>query len=407
MEKLSVKYSPPVVRVWIAALSFFTILLLVSCNQDPLFYKIYQEVKPLEPLIKGVPTNFVEFNGGVYVASSSLYRYAKNAEGKAKWNKVSQPDGKIYALAATSTLYALTSSGLYKLGGSEWKKISIESGDGTKFSSLQTIYGADDTLFVAGWNGKTTVGINNSNFAIFYEANDVLKLVKPDTALLSGAIKSAGLYYLATNGAGIYTAAVPGLLNSSQQALAIIDAENARNKDRFKIIVALVKLNNTVTAITRNGDFLKADTTGFSILKDDYNQGLTGAVALWRDKNSADKTTPRLLLLGLRAGSGTTTYGYREIVLNESGDFITDRKIKEPGTVAIAGDPTSVSNKDRYDETIGSHPVNYLFQAPYDIDPDMTLFAAIQGTGKASEGTDGGVWSYRDRKNGWQWNAEE
>jgi hypothetical protein len=80
--------------------------------------------------------------------------------------------------------------------------------------------------------------------------------------------------------------------------------------------------------------------------------------------------------------------------------------MKTPGT----GDyPSSVNigESDRYGETIGSHPVNYLFQVPDYIDPDMVLFAAIQGTGTASDGTDGGVWSYRDREDGWQWNAEE
>jgi len=52
---------------------------------------------------------------------------------------------------------------------------------------------------------------------------------------------------------------------------------------------------------------------------------------------------------------------------------------------------------DRYTATIGKHPLNYMYQASDKIDDNMTFFASTQAAG---------LWSYRNRGGGWQWNAE-
>jgi hypothetical protein len=64
---------------------------------------------------------------------------------------------------------------------------------------------------------------------------------------------------------------------------------------------------------------------------------------------------------------------------------------------SISPDITVDGNTDRYTATIGKHPINHLFQTPNNIDPRMTFFASTQTAG---------LWSYRDRTGGWQWNAE-
>lgn len=385
------------------------LILFASCDQSPLFYQISQEVEPKEPRIKGVPSNFAVFQNGLYVASSSLHRYAKNAAGSAVWDEgtIPQPPGRIYALAATNTsLYALTLdesevSGLYKLGAGQtaWSgKIPIEEGDGTAFSSLQSIYAAGNTLFAGGWNKTATSALNAANYAIFYEDNDKLKLIKANTGLLSGAVPSTSTdYYLSTAGAGIYylsglTAALTGPL---QNAAGGSESE----------IVGIINVGADIIAVTRNGIILKINnTTNFTAYP--TGQRMTGAMTLWR--NAAGE---QLLLLGIQPGNGSTStiYGYRERKIDASGNL--DLTLNSEGKLALQvpgdGAPTTVNNKDRYANTIGSHPVNHLIQAPIGIDPEMTLFAGLQGTGKSTNEIDSGVWSYRLRNGDLQWNAEE
>ncbi|GHU88566.1 hypothetical protein FACS189476_05890 [Spirochaetia bacterium] len=384
------------------------LILFASCDQSPLFYQISQEVEPKEPRIKGVPSNFAVFQNGLYVASSSLHRYAKNAAGSAVWDTIPKPSGRIYALAATDTfLYALTLdenevSGLYKLGvgQTDWSgKIPIEEGDGTAFSSLQSIYAAGNTLFAGGWNGIATSALNATNYAIFYENNDKLKLIKANTGLLSGAVQPTPAstdYYLSTAGAGIYylsglTAALTGPL---QNAAGGSESE----------IVGIINVGADIIAVTRNGIILKINnTTDFTAYP--TGQRMTGAMTLWR--NAAGE---QLLLLGIQPGNGSTStiYGYRERKI-DGGNLDLNLNSEGKLDLQVPGDgaPSTVDNKDRYANTIGPHPVNHLIQAHIGIDPEMTLFAGLQGTGKSTNEIDSGVWSYRNRNGDWQWNAEE
>ncbi|GHV90605.1 hypothetical protein AGMMS50268_11080 [Spirochaetia bacterium] len=393
-------------------------LFWASCGQDPIFYKISLEVKPIEPRIKGVPSNFAVFEyetgkKGMYVANDYLHRYAKNAAGKAVWDEqeTPQPGGRIYALAATETttghpdrLFAMADGSLFVIGTgqSSWTKISIDpAADATAktYSSIQAIYAAGNTLFAAGWSGKADESNSrNTGFAVFYETGGVLKPIKTGTALLSGAVESGGRYYLAINGAGIFTTS--NLASGSLSGPLSFTGPEGSYNGRFLDIVAFVKTGTAVTAITRNGDFLNATESNYSIVKADINQAVTGAVAFWE---SRDNSNLRLLLVGIRSGTGNVKYGYREVALDQSGALISAQLgLRMPGE----GSPSSVNNKDKYESTIGSHPINFLYQAPRDVDPEMILFAAIQGTGKTTNNLDSGVWSYRNR-DGWQWNGEE
>lgn len=393
-------------------------LFLASCGQDPIFFKISLEVQPREPRIKGVPSNFAVFEyetgkKGLYVANDYLHRYAKNAAGKAVWDEqeTPQPGGRIYALAATETtaghpdrLFAMADGSLFVIGTgqSSWTKISIDpAADATAktYSSIQAIYAAGNTLFAAGWSGKADESNSrNTGFAVFYETGGVLKPIKTGTALLSGAAVSGGQYYLAINGAGIFTTS--NLASGSLSGPSTFTG-SGEHRDRFWDIVALVNTGAAVTAITRNGDFLNVAGSNYSIIKDDINQAMTGAVAFWE---SPDNSTLRLFLVGLRAGTGNVNYGYREVAIDGSGALVLSSQagLRMPGE----GSPSSVNDKDKYGATIGSHPINFLYQAPRDVDPEMILFAAIQGTGKTTNNLDSGVWSYRNR-DGWQWNGEE
>jgi hypothetical protein len=345
---------------------------------------ISQEVKPLEPLIKGVPTKFVVFGGAVYVANlSSISRYSGGS-----WSNQSKPNGDIRDLAATTgCLYVLTDSSLYQwpTSGGGWTKITGLSG------YPQTIYGAGTILFVSLWNGDGDSKDHKDQkdtFAIYSVADGSTAgvLVKSGTALLTGAVESGGISYLSTYGDGIYI-------------LASLTTPLVGSED--KKIVGLIAVASHVYAVARNGDILKADTSPVPTVVS-TGKYMNGAIALWEGGGDGFPPSDKLLLLGIQSDKDNT-YGYWEIKLNSAGDLPPIPLLNEPGVETV----TSVHNKDKYEATIGSYPVNHLFQVPAAIDPAKTLFAALQGTGKLKHDRDGGVWSYRERDGDWQWNAEQ
>jgi hypothetical protein len=82
-------------------------------------------------------------------------------------------------------------------------------------------------------------------------------------------------------------------------------------------------------------------------------------------------------------------------VENDKGELTHTIKYKRPGE----NNPTTVDNSDSYDNSLGTIPINHIFQAP-----DEILFASTQKNG---------VWSVRMRfvevrqKSERIWNAEE
>jgi len=200
------------------------LLMVFSCNQDPIFYKISTETEPKKPHIPGAPTKMVVFerNGRdvMFVASGGLHWYrAETVPDAFGWDSesvgVPQPGGKVIDLAVTQKyLYALSisSSGatttLRRIGhtGNTWEKIS----EGTsRFKSIQTIF-ADpkkDRLFAGAMDEKSVtypstyidygiLSLNDSTSAT------ELNLLVNNSELLSGAayLDSTSTYYLCTRG---------------------------------------------------------------------------------------------------------------------------------------------------------------------------------------------------------------
>ena len=396
------------------------VILLTACK-DPVFYTISLEVEPIQPRIKGTPTNFVVYKVNnektkfldeisMFVATSTrLYRY-KNG----KWDRsaVPSPGGKITALAAAGEyLYALcfedrnspSSAVVKRYDGGEW--ITIR-GSKAGFSRISTIYAAGDTLFVGAENRKTPF----PEAIIFYVDDDTEQLVPMirtgQRALLCGAAFDGTDYYLCTEGrtlsddekyGGIYKVNAPSRdLTPSDH---LIDGTAG-----FEFAGMISIKSNMIAAITRggnlylieNGVFLRSWFASFS-----GSFFTTGALAIYENMEGN-----KLLLAGRQnqpqygINSGYT-YGYLELLLDNSGFPISN--FREPGT---GFPPTSIagSSNERFTSTIGKEPVNHLFQAPVEVEPpkpnnpvNRTMFAST---------VKNGVWSYRDRTGGYQWNAE-
>jgi hypothetical protein len=408
-------------------------LLAIACKQDPIFSIIATETKPTKPRIEGAPTNIVVFNWEetpiMFVASGRLHWYAKTevevdvpaenpddpptkkTEITSRWDSneynIPQPGGKIISLAVTPTrLYALcfddhnaNATLRYIESGENWKNIPpIDR------YPIQSIYAdpENEQLFVGArvYNG--------SSFAIFYlDNNDTLQELRKDTSLLSGAIFRDGFFYLSTRG----------------EIFQVKDDFTETKPLREKIVImGMIKLKNedaengpTIIAVAREGGSLyevNADSIEMMTYTGDNNSGktivtgnyATGALALWEGPaDSHPEPTLKKLIAGVQgrlstvSSSSSYTHGYVEFDLKyNDGSFDTSSLRHDTNRLE------SVDDRDRYTASLGKHPINHLFQAPPEIDPNRTFFASTQTTG---------LWSYRYRDNegwkGFQWNAEE
>lgn len=345
---------------------------LMSCKQSAIFHIISLEVAPVEPLINGMPTNLVKFNNKLHAASKfggTIYQY------DGAWKTLSQqPGGQILDLAVTAGyLYALTGAppyaGISRYDGTAWAAVNFTPSLG----NIQTIYGADDALFIGIMEG--------SDFSIWgLGDDDSAAPIKSGTKLLTGAAILGTTVYLATAGDGIYAFGIPGV----QGPLPIGDSGDPES---YKANMAgIIAVGNKIVGVTKNGNLLYGDTGGFTSIAEGVS--FTGGLALWENTD----TTVKLLLLGIQGGGTSTIHGYRELVLNPDGTLNTsDMGLKIPGADP---DHSSINNTDRYNSTLRRNPVMAFFQAS---DADKTLFAATVKKG---------LWSYRIRDGEYVWNAE-
>ncbi|MHB9291344.1 hypothetical protein Holit_00419 [Hollandina sp. SP2] len=357
-------------------------LLLGSCNQDPIFYSISLEVEPVDPRIVGMPTHIVTVEDKFYVASkfSTTIQYYDNTG----WTELPQrPGGPILDLAATeSHLYALTgdpgSTALYKWDPAnedeDWEPVA-------NAEQVQSIYGAKNTLFAGAMIGTST-------FTMLYESDDgSLVALSGGSGFLQGAVHNGTAYYLA--GTGIYKLED----NETNPTFTLVD-----DTEGLPMAGLITLEDNTVVGVS--GKKLLTIKPDDEVQQYDMGATFTGAMALWGEggeggtetgeeagtegeETEQDERTALLLLLGIQGSSTSTTHGYREILLSNGTLNSSEVKLRTPGT-----DPSSVSNYDKYNSSLGKHPVTTLFQAA-----DGVLFA---GT------TKNGLWSYRNE----QWNAE-
>jgi hypothetical protein len=394
-------------RIGLAALLVLPALFFGACSQNAIFYNISQEVELRDPTINGSPTNIVEWDGGLYAANfGSLYRYADPAGGNDKpvWSAVAPPAKPIWGLAATKdVLYVLTDAGLYKKTGrdSAWEGVSIETSDENagSYPNFQNIYADAKRLFVGSSNGYPSG--SSDNYAILYtDDTGKLRALETGTALLSGAAFDGTTHFVSTL-KGIFTADETAGNLAAAGPVAKADGTGAEQK-----ITGIICLgDSTIVAINRDGALLKVTKSAYTDSGNKDKTRSTGALAIWRTPPSdpenpgdPDEAKPHLLLLGIQGSisSNSQSYvnGYREIVLNAEGGLNNEGDPQIPGD----GD-SSISNRPKYESSLGMLPVNHIFQTPYRIDKNMTLFAAVHG--------EQGLWSYRDHGSGEvNWNAE-
>jgi len=401
---------------------FFYILIifiLCTCN-DPVFYAISQEIKPIEPRISGVPTNFVIFEGRMYVASgNALFSYNYNTGAadpdKQYWKRETSPGGNILQIASTGGylpggyLYALCATDQsndgrtivrrYDKDNSTW--ISMD-GILNDYAKIQNIFAAGDVLFV--WAALSTSNYIY-NVLCIKNGTDVFNLMgsQEDTGIITGAAYN-GSYFLPFTAKKRDKDKISGVykiddINAGAKIILYKNAQGNEVNIHFNGIINLEDGAKTILLISRSGEIYFVND---SIEKKDnvfMGRLSTGALAIWRENDQPDGK--KLLLAGRQdsltySSSYGYSYGYMELELDTVG-IKTGVNFSEPGRTTAS--ISTLTDYERYKSSLGKYPINYLFQAPPEIDSNMILFASTQING---------VWScrVRDRDQKQYWNAE-
>ncbi|MDR2796420.1 MAG: hypothetical protein LBB47_06905, partial [Spirochaetaceae bacterium] len=198
---------------------FISLFFWASCNQDPIFTMISNEVEPKDPLINGSPSKIVKTSDGttetIYVANGKLWKYSVGGGG---WSQAGGPSNVYDIAAAGPDLYMLSISesgcSVYKRGTSgTYTQIPNNSG----YSMIQGIYSNGDGLYAGGMDGGA--------YAILHIESGVLKVKYPIGSPLTGV---AGNYYATAR--GVYTIDGNTLVNSTSgyTIAGIIDAETGK-----------------------------------------------------------------------------------------------------------------------------------------------------------------------------------
>lgn len=362
---------------------FSVVFSIVSCN-DPIFFVVHEETPLLKPYMPGTPTNYVVFNSKLYVgAGKKIFVYSKDAtSGKCSWSVFDEPGGFIGCLAANNThLYVqhIDSNGRITRYDTSNTKSSVSIP-----GNVQSIYASGNELFAsnilsAGDNGFT-YSIFHATEATTLNFQEIFKETTKDDYTLCGVASSGSYYYLCTKSKIFYTTSPSATLSTSFSG------------DTFTGIIN--SGSAYVTAISMEGNLYKISGTTYTKINTAFSSDRhsTGSLAVFYNG-----TTPILLLVGRRdkpsSSSTGYTYGYVEIALDASGE-LTGTSFSDPGTSSSS----SIDNYDSYVSSLGKNPINYMFQTPSNIDPNMTLFASTQQKG---------VWSYRTRDGEKQWNSEQ
>jgi len=347
------------------------LLLLFSCNQDAIFFKISQETAPIKPLIPGSPTNMVEFKNIMYVASGNTLHWYSHGAWDGGAGRIPQPRGWISGLAATSdNLYALRfflgpEIQLFRFDG-VWQEVNRQAGE---YTILQTIY-ADPTLGSTRlFAGARINSPTEERYGILYlDDSNTLQLLKDNIGLLYGAASDSTTHYLSTT-TGVYKINENDITDSSKVA-----------QIREGTFVGMLKINNKIIVVERNGSIFEV-TSGGLIYRVSTDNTATGALALW---TGGGRT---MLTAGIQKSNAS--YGYVEF--NVDSDNLP---VGSPSDPSITVDGLT----DRYHASLGKYPINHMHQASLDVDSGMRFFASTVNQG---------LWSYRNRVGGPQWNAED
>jgi hypothetical protein len=375
-------------RLFVPAI-LFLVSFFAACTQEPLFWYIYGEYPPIDPIIAGAPTEIVEANGKLYVANRKSLWICDTSALFPMWGQTFSPGASIKAVAATPDTTPAMVYVLYE-GGSIYSTADGIAWNGpVALPGAQQIYGARDKLFAG--NGSVVYVCD------FTSSSPSIQIIGSGSdpapgGLLRGAAWDGANYYICTT--EVWGAENTGIFRVSGTTAAKVYPSSGNAS-----VKGIIAVGSTVIAVNSEQQVVYQDSaapnfSGFIPVSVSF----TGGMALW--EHGGDKK----ILLGLLHGSGTFTYGYRELDLDGSGN-VNSSGVFVPGNTAPAAGSTrttSIDPSSRETSAIGKHPVNSLYVIPNsnsgDKDGRPIIVASTQKEG---------VWSYRTRWGTAQWNGED
>ncbi len=357
--------------------------LLFSCNQDPIFYNISNETAPAESLIPGIPSNFAEYGGGLYLSNRANIWTLNGTD----WERVSvagmQAGSSIEELVSDSTnLYARvvwdegfvnlqTYNKVYRLTG---------SGAGLTATAITNNLAADYPLInrISMANGTLVASVKRRGISggirYVYLVGDTLSAFGGTTDLPEGSAIVAtawgGRNYFFATGRGVYYSnsfdgEAPTLLAGTTDEISGIRA--------FGTSLLAWGHNENIYRIT------DGETPAITVI----NMGSRLEMA----NTIYDNGTFIALLITYNYSA--TANGYRELALN------TDRSLPDSFSLATPGeaDESSTIDEAQYSSSMGRYLVYGLKQ--WDIGTHNVLFA----------GTEMGLYYSVDRGNWKIWSS--
>ena len=386
------------------------VVLFFSACRDPIFFTIAQEVAPIEPRIRGTPTNMVVWENHLFVASGSRLHWYRDGNWDRTdtlpydYQRLRHLGGRVTMLAATMNhLYALILHGndttevrRFNRSTGIWDLMGMASSVPRPNLMIQTIFApnpASNNLFIGIGN------TDNSDILILRGDSAEMGLLQADTGILAGAAFGGENYFLPIRATvnEVDNITNPGNTILRYDAGLGLTSMTAYGPHVVGGFAGIINIGDSVVAIDRGGDLFSVTAAGVSrrsprVIMYGY---ATGALAVWEELH----TNERLLLAGRQGSLSYTfggtgfTFGYVELAIP-----IVAGSFHEPGDV-LPPTASTVYNHPRYVSTIGRHGINHIFQVPADICRTRRLFASTQRNG---------LWSYRDHFNNgeWHWNAE-
>ena len=376
-DKLGMKkqYSKTVLLIVPVLMCLLLFTLVISCDQEPLFWDVAREYPPIEPDIDGHPSKIVRLGTSLYVSNRDYVWVYDTTAGNPIWVKMPlQPSGKTIDLAvASSALYALDQNGtILKGDGTTWSGPINTHSSFANSGRILCIYTGGSYLFAGALTGDPSK-VNDYVIHVINSSDQIINTAL-QTGLLMGVADYSGSSYLGTLGKGMYSSS---------------GGSTPSPFSGFESYIVGLASGSRLYAVTRR---IVQFYDGSSVTSHSSTGGYTytGGISVWTH------STGDLLLVSLQRSSGSYGYGYREILIDPSGNLIGGLKV--PGDSA----PSSVEIGSQHISAIGKHAVNYLHVvASSDSEDDNNRPIIFASTAK------NGLWSYRTRKGEAQWNGED
>lgn len=167
----------------LAAAIIFITLISLSCDNDPIFAAIEQEVKLKDPAVQGTASNLVIIGQNMYTTNGNIYR---RVNGSGNWKKIKSPSFRCAQIATDGVnLYGLFQN-------SDYKFASVSMYDGSSWLNIDTI---SDAGKIGNGNGFIYVFTELDSLWNAYTITGTVSAAIADAVSLTYPVGTTGNYF--------------------------------------------------------------------------------------------------------------------------------------------------------------------------------------------------------------------